>query len=265
MCAARLTINDQPINKENIACSINRHSIRCGALRLIGMAEAFAQQLEQPEVQRLSFDERLALLVDRETTYRQNRRLQRLLHSAHFRQPACVEEIDFQPKRGLDRALIASLSSCDWIRQRHNLLITGATGTGKSWLACAFGQAACRQGLAVKYGRTHRLLEQLRIARGDGSYHKQLSQLAKLDLLILDDFGLKPLQQSERHDLLEMIEDRHGVHSTLITSQLPVSSFYEYLNEPTIADALLDRLLHSAHRLELKGESLRRKTRAEKV
>lgn len=235
------------------------------ALRLAGMAEAFAQQLEQPEVQRLSFDERLALLVDREQTYRNNRRLQRLLQAAHFRQQACVEEIDFQPKRGIDRSLIANLSSCDWIRQRHNLLITGATGTGKSWLACSFGQAACRQGLAVKYERTHRLLEQLRIARGDGSYHKQLAGLAKLDLLILDDFGLKPLQQTERHDLLEIIEDRHGVHSTLITSQLPVSAFYEYLNEPTIADALLDRLLHSAHRLELKGESMRRKTKVEKA
>jgi DNA replication protein DnaC len=235
------------------------------SLRLAGMAEAFAQQLEQPDVQRLSFDERLALLVDRELTYRRNRRLQRLLHDAHFRQQACVEEIDFQPKRGLDRSMIAGLSSCDWIRQRHNLLITGATGTGKSWMACALGQAACRQGLAVKYERTHRLLEQLRIARGDGSYHKKLAGLAKLDLLILDDFGLKPLQQTERHDLLEIIEDRHDVHSTLITSQLPVSSFYEYLNEPTIAEALLDRLLHGAHRLELKGESLRRKTKAEKA
>lgn len=234
------------------------------SLRLTGMAEAFAQQLEQPELHRLSFDERLALLVDRELTFRNNRRLQRLLHSAHFRQQASLEGIDFQPKRGLDRSLIASLSSCDWIRQHHNLLITGATGTGKSWIACAFGQAACRQGFAVKYERTHRLLDQLRIARGDGSYHKRLSQLAKLDLVILDDFGLKPLQQSERHDLLEIIEDRHALRSTLITSQLPVSAFYDYLNEPTIADALLDRLLAGAHRLELKGESLRRKTKAEK-
>lgn len=156
------------------------------SLRLTGMAEAFAQQLEQPELHRLSFDERLALLVDRELTYRNNRRLQRLLHSAHFRQQASLEGIDFQPKRGLDRSLIASLSSCDWILKHHNLLITGATGTGKSWIACAFGQAACRQGLAVKYERTHRLLDQLRIARGDGSYHKRLSQLARLDLLILD-------------------------------------------------------------------------------
>ncbi len=234
------------------------------SLRLTGMAEAFAQQLEQPELHRLSFDERLALLVDRELTYRNNRRLQRLLHSAHFRQQASLEGIDFQPKRGLDRSLIASLSSCDWILKHHNLLITGATGTGKSWIACAFGQAACRQGLAVKYERTHRLLDQLRIARGDGSYHKRLSQLARLDLLLLDDFGLKPLQQSERHDLLEIIEDRHALRSTLITSQLPVSAFYDYLNEPTIADALLDRLLAGAHRIELKGDSLRRKSKPEK-
>lgn len=235
------------------------------SLRLTGMAEAFTQQLEQPELHRLSFDERLALLVDRELTYRNNRRLQRLLHSAHFRQQASLEGIDFQPKRGLDRSLMAALSSCDWIRQHHNLLITGATGTGKSWIACAFGQAACRQGLAVKYERTHRLLDGLRIGHGDGSYHKRLSQLARLDLLILDDFGLKPLQQSERHDLLEIIEDRHALRSTLITSQLPVSSFYDYLNEPTIADALLDRLLAGAHRIELKGESLRRKSKPENI
>lgn len=237
---------------------------RLRELRLLGMAEAFTQQLEQPEVQQLAFDERFALLVEREATHRQNRRLQRLLQAAQFRQPACVEEIDFQPQRGLERRLIAALSNCDWIRQRQNLLITGATGTGKSWLACAFGQAACRQGLSVKYERTHRLLEQLRIARGDGSYHKRLQQLAKLELLILDDFGLKPLQPAERHDLLELIEDRHGLHATLLTSQLPVSAFYEYLNEPTLADALLDRLLPSAHRLELKGDSLRRQTKTVK-
>jgi DNA replication protein DnaC len=233
-------------------------------LRLSGMAEAFAQQLEQPDVQRLSFDERFALLVDREATWRQNRRLQRLLRTAQFKQQACVEEIDFRPQRGLERPVIAALSACDWITQHHNLLITGATGTGKSWLACAFGQAACRQGLSVRYERTHRLLDQLRIARGDGSWHKRLQQLARLDLLILDDFGLKPLQQADRHDLLEIIEDRHGIHSTLLTSQFPVSAFYEYLNEPTIADALLDRLLQSAHRLELKGDSLRRTTKVGK-
>ena len=228
------------------------------ALRLPGMADAFAQQLEQPQTQQLSFEERLALMVDRERAHRQNRRLRRLLHSARLKQPACVEEIDYQAKRGLVRSQVAALITCEWIRSHQNLHITGPTGTGKSWLACAFGQAACRQGLSVRYERSGRLLDELRIARGDGSYSKNLRQLAKLDLLILDDFGIKPLSQNERLDLLEIIEDRHGNHSTIITSQLPISSWHDYLNEPTVADALLDRLLANAHRLELKGESLRK-------
>jgi DNA replication protein DnaC len=231
---------------------------RLRALRLTGMADAFAQQLEHPPAQQLSFEERLGLLVDRERTYRDNRRLQRLLRTAHLKQQACVEEIDYQTPRGLVRSELASLITCDWIRTHHNLHITGPTGTGKSWLACAFGQEACRQGLSVRYLRTGRLLDDLRIARGDGSYNKLLRQLARLDLLILDDFGLKPLPQNERHDLLEIIEDRHGSHSTIITSQLPISSWHDYLNDPTVADALLDRLLANAHRLELKGESLRK-------
>jgi len=154
---------------------------------------------------------------------------------------------------------VATLTNCDWIRAQHNLHITGPTGTGKSWLACAFGNQACRQGLSVRYERTSRLLDQLRVARGDGSYPKLLRQLARVELLILDDFGLKPLTQTERHDLLEVIEDRHGVHSTLLTSQLPVRAWHEYLNEPTVADALLDRLLNGAHRLELTGDSMRKK------
>src|SRR5262245_3936724 len=228
-------------------------------LKLTGLAEAYAQQLEQPEAQRLSFDERLAMLVDRERIHRESRRQRRLLQLARLRQNACVEDIDYQHPRGLDRSLVASLISCDWIRSHHNLHITGPTGTGKSWLACAFGNQACRQGLSVRYERTSRLLDQLRVARGDGSYPKLLRQLARVELLILDDFGLKPLTQTERHDLLEVIEDRHGVHSTLLTSQLPVRAWHEYLNEPTVADALLDRLLNGAHRLELTGDSMRKK------
>ena len=228
------------------------------ALKLQGMADAFAQQLEQPNTRQLSFEERLALLVDRERTHRDNRRLQRLLRSARFKQLACVEEIDYQAMRGLERSQVVSLINCDWVRAHQNLHITGPTGTGKSWLACAFGQAACRQGLSVRYERTGRLLDELRIARGDGSYSKLMRQLARLDLLILDDLGLKPLTQTERHDLLEIIEERHDLHSTIITSQLPISSWHSYLNEPTIADALLDRLLTNAHRIELKGESLRK-------
>jgi DNA replication protein DnaC len=233
---------------------------RLRALRLTGMADAFAQQMEQPQTLQLSFEERLSLLVDREHTYRDNRRLQRLLRAAHFKQQACVEEIDYQHPRGLIRSEVASLISCDWIRARHNLHITGPTGTGKSWLACAFGQAACRQGLSVRYHRTGRLLDELRIARGDGSYSKLLRQLARHDLLILDDFGLKSMSQNERHDLLEIIEDRHGSRSTIMTSQLPVSSWHDYLNvnDPTVADALLDRILANAHRLKLTGESIRK-------
>jgi len=229
------------------------------SLKLTGMAEAYARQLEQPEVQRLAFDERLALLVDRERTYRESRRQRRLLQLARLRQTACAEDIEYHPQRGLDRSLLASLMTCDWIRAHHNLHITGPTGTGKSWLACAFGHQACRQGLSVRYERTPRLLDSLRIARGDGSYSRKLALLARTDLLILDDFGLKPLPQQERHDLLELIEDRHGLRSTLITSQLPISAWHEYLNDPTVADALLDRLTSGAHRLELKGESLRKR------
>lgn len=228
-------------------------------MKLTGMADAYSQQLEQPDLLRLSFDERLAMLVDRETIYRDSRRQRRLLQLARLRQSPCVEDIDYQAKRGLDRSVVAALITCDWIRARHNLHITGPTGTGKSWLGCAFGNQACRQGLSVRYERTPRLLDALRIARGDGSYHKKLSLLARTDLLILDDFGLKPLQQQERHDLLELIEDRHGLRSTLITSQLPISAWHQYLNDPTVADALLDRLLNGAHRLELKGDSMRKR------
>lgn len=227
-------------------------------LKLFGMAEGFAQQLEQPETHSLSFEERFSLLVDRESNVRENRRLSRLLQLAKLKQQACVEDIDYKHRRGLDRSLIATLVSCDFVRSHHNVHLTGPTGTGKSWIACALGHQVCRQGLSVKYERVPRLLEALRIARGDGSLGKKLAHLAKQDLLILDDFGLKPLTQSERHDLLEVIEDRHGSRSTLITSQLPISHWHEYLNEPTVADALLDRLLHNAYKIELKGESMRK-------
>lgn len=231
-------------------------------LKLTGMATAFQQQQEQPHFHALSFDERLAFLVEREVALREERRLQRLLQLAKLRQQACIEDIDYQHKRGLERPLVLTLSTGQWIKRHQNLHITGPTGTGKSWLACAFGQQACRQGWSVRYERTARLLESLRIAHGDGSYSKRLAGLAKVDVLILDDFGLKPLTQTERHDLLEIIEDRHERRSTLVTSQLPIAAWHEYLNEPTVADALLDRLLHGAHRLELKGDSLRKKAAA---
>jgi DNA replication protein DnaC len=227
-------------------------------LKLLGMAEAFTRQLEQPETHALSFAERFSLIVDQETTHRENRRLRRLLQLARLKQQACVEDIDYKHRRGLDRSLMATLVTCDWIRAHHNLHLVGQTGTGKSWLACALAHEACRQGLSARYERVPRLLETLRIGRGDGSLPKRLLQLAKTELLVLDDFGLKPLTQTERHDLLEVIEDRHGSRSTMITSQLPISRWHEYLNEPTVADALLDRLLSNSYRIELKGESMRK-------
>ena len=227
-------------------------------LKLTAMAQALEEQLEQPQTFDLSFEERLSLLVMREITDRENRRLQRLLKTARLKQAACVEDIDYRHPRGLDKSLMATLAAGDWIRRGANVHLTGQTGTGKSWLACALGNQACRMGWSVKYERVPRLLENLRIAHADGSFGKRLAQLAKTDLLILDDFGIKPLARGDRHDLLEIIEDRHGARSTLVTSQLPISLWHEYIGEPTVADAVLDRLLQNAFRMELKGESLRR-------
>jgi DNA replication protein DnaC len=227
-------------------------------LKLAAMAAALEEQMQQPLTFDLSFEERFSLLVMREITDRENRRLQRLLKTARLKQPACVEDIDYRHPRGLDKSLMATLAGGDWIRRGANVHLTGQTGTGKSWLACALGNQACRMGWSVKYERVPRLLENLRIAHADGSFGKRLAQLAKTDLLILDDFGIKPLARGDRHDLLEIIEDRHGARSTLVTSQLPISLWHEYIGEPTVADAVLDRLLQNAFRMELKGESLRR-------
>ena len=218
------------------------------ALRLPGMASAFEEQQSSVAMADLSFDERFGLLVDREHTWRENRRLARLLREARLKSAqACVEDIRYGGGRQLDKSLMAQLATCQWIHQHQNLVLTGATGCGKTWLACAFGNAACRQGLSVAYVRTPRLFEELRIAHGDGSFGKRLAALAKTDLLILDDWGLAPLGQAERNDLLEVLDDRVGTRSTLITSQLPAEHWHAYLNDPTLADAILDRVLHAAH------------------
>lgn len=228
-------------------------------LRLPGMAAAFEEQQMNTAAASLSFDERFAMLVDREQTWRDNRRLARLLREAKLKSAqACLEDVRFGAGRKLDKAQIAQLSTCQWIRAHQNLVITGATGCGKTWLACALGNAACRQGLSVAYVRTPRLFEELRIAHGDGSFGKRLAALAKTDVLILDDWALAPLNQAERNDLLEVLDDRVATRSTVITSQLPVEHWHAYLNDPTLADAILDRVLHAAHKLPLAGESLRK-------
>lgn len=223
------------------------------------MVAALQEQQLSTAAQSLAFEERLAMLVDREIITRDNKRIDRLLHNARLKHTqASLEEVRYSPARQLDKPQMAQLGTCQWIRQAQNLIITGATGCGKTWLACALGNAACRQGLSVAYCRVPRLFEELRIAHADGSFNKRLIALAKTDLLILDDWALAPIGQVERNDLLEILDDRVNTRATLITSQLPVDHWHAYLDDPTLADAILDRVVHSAHRLELAGESLRK-------
>jgi DNA replication protein DnaC len=227
---------------------------RLRSLKLDGMARAFEEQITQPASHALAFEERFGLLVDREAAWRDTRRLERLLKQARLKYPgACLEDLDTRAVRGLDQQLVASLGSCDWVRAGQSVIVTGETGLGKSWIACTLGNQACRQGFSALYTRFTRLLEQLRIAHGDGSFGKHLAQLAKTDVLIIDDFALAPIAQGERCDLLEV-----SGKSTIITSQLPVEHWHEYLAEPTLADAILDRLVHHSHRIVLHGESLRK-------
>ena len=181
------------------------------------------------------------------------------LRKAKLRQESCIEDIDFRHPRGLDKSLVTRLASCDWIKERHNLIITGPTGVGKTYLACAFAQKACREGLHTLYLRSTKLFEDLALAKGDGRYLKLLNSFAKADLLVVDDYGLVQLTRDQRHDLLEILEDRHGLKSILVTSQLPVDHWHEQIGDPTMADAILDRLVHTAHKIQLKGESMRKK------
>lgn len=229
-------------------------------LRLEGMAKALEEQLQMSDIEDLSFEDRLALLIDREATERASRRLRTRLRQAKLRQGnACVEDVDYRTRRGLDKGLFLNLSSCQWVAQHRNVLITGPTGVGKTFLACALAQKACREGYKVRYLRLPRLFEELRLAHADGRYPKLMAGLAKTDLLVLDDWGLAPLADVDRHELLEILEDRHEVRATMVTSQLPVDAWYEAIDHPTLADAILDRLVHNAYRLALKGESMRRK------
>lgn len=230
-----------------------------GDLKLTGMKTALERQLEQPKTHQLAFEERLGLLVDHEKTYRQDRKIERLLKAANLRQQACIEDIDYGPNRGIRREEISSFMSCKWVKEAFNLMITGSTGTGKSWFACALGRQACRMGLSVLYVRLSRLLEELRLSRIDGSYAKNLARLSKVDLLIIDDWGLERPTQEQRKDILEIVEDRHQAKSLLVTSQLPIQKWHEIIADPTIADAILDRLLERSFKLELRGESMRKR------
>jgi len=229
------------------------------SLRLDGMLAALSDTATQHAAQALPFDQRLALLVQRELDWRDAKRVARLLKAAKLKvSSACVEDIDWRAGRGLDRHLVTALAGGDWIRHARNVLITGATGGGKTWLGCALAQQAARCGFSVLYTRATRLLQELQVAHGDGSFGRRLAQLARLDVLVLDDLAIAPIGAQERQDLLELLDDRVGSRSTLITSQLPSSAWHQWLAEPTIADAIMDRLLHGSHTIALKGESLRR-------
>lgn len=228
-------------------------------LKLPGMARGLEDQVRQAAYGELSFEERLGLLVDREMNERDNRKLANLLKGAKLRYAnACPEDIDFRTPRGLSKDAVLSLCGNGWVTARQNVIITGLTGCGKTFLACALGVSACRAGLSVYYQRLPRLLQELNIARADGSYGKLLSRLAKYAVLIVDDWGLAKLTDRERRDLLEVLEDRHNLSSTVISSQIPVDKWHDLIDEPTIADAILDRLVHSAHTITLKGESMRK-------
>ena len=228
-------------------------------MRLNGMADAFRRQQEQTDLGGLSFAERFALLVDAQWTYKENRSLQRRLRVSRLKNTAAVEDIDYQTPRGLDRALVRGLIlESAWVRQHHNVLLTGPTGIGKSWLGCALAHKACRDGYSAYYARATQLFRELALAHADGSFGRLLRRLAQTDVLVVDDFAMAPLSESERRDFLEICDDRSQTRSTVLTSQLPVSGWHAHIGDPTVADSILDRLVHNAHRIELKGESMRR-------
>jgi len=228
-------------------------------LRLMGMYKALTEQMNMPESETLGFEERLGLLADRELTERQDRRLKTRLRQAKLKHNACVEDLDYRAPRGLDKALMLQLATCRWVHEGLNLIINGATGVGKTWIACALAQKACREGYTALYLRLPRLFEELSLAHGGGRFTKLMAGFAKTDLIILDDWGLAKFTAEQRRDLLELLDDRHGCRSTLVTSQVPVDHWHEVIGDPTLGDAILDRLVHNAYRINLKGESMRKR------
>jgi len=229
------------------------------ALRLDGMLAALADQATSSAAAALGFDDRLSLLVQREVDWRDDKRLARLLKAARLKvSSACIEDIIWRDSRNLDRHLVTALAGCDWVRHAQPILISGATGCGKTWLSCALARQAARNGFSVLYARTHRLLQELRVAHGEGTFARRLAQLARVDVLLLDDFAGAPIDAGERTDLLELLDDRVGTKATIITSQLAVNAWHAWLADPTIADAILDRIVHRSHRIELQGPSLRK-------
>jgi len=228
-------------------------------MRLDGLAAAWLEQQQQPNTSELSFDERLGLLVDAEWMHRENKKMKRALREAKLRlAQACIEDIDYSARREIDKSVVRQLASCRWIAEHQAVLITGMTGTGKSYLACALAHQACRKGFRAVYRRASRLFDELKLARADGTYPRVLARLARIDVMVIDDFAVAPVTDAQRADLLELLEDRYGARSTIVTSQLPPAQWHDYLADPTLADAICDRLLNNAHRLVLKGPSKRK-------
>jgi DNA replication protein DnaC len=229
------------------------------ALRLDAMCTAWLEQQKQPDVANLAFDDRFAMLVDAEWLHRENKRLARALKEAKLRLgQASVEGIDYPSRRELDRAVIRQLATCRWVDEHQNVIVTGATGTGKTYVACALAHQACRKGYRAIYRRASRLADELTLARADGSYARLLARIARVDVLVIDDWGHAPMRDQERRDLVEILDDRHGLRSTVMTSQLPVAKWHDHIGDPTNADAICDRVVHNSHRIVLKGPSRRK-------
>jgi len=240
---------------------LNQQTIeKLHAMRMRGMADAFTLQQEDPQTTQLSFEERFGMLVDRQWSWRQNRVLERRLREARLQGPACMEDIDYRAARGLDKQVLRSLiQDSDWVRRHQHIFLVGPTGIGKTYLAKAFGQKACRDGFTAYFATAEQLFRELELARADGSYGKKLRALGQVDVLIVDDWAMMPLADVERRAFLEICDERYQSKATLLTSQLPVAKWHGQIGDPTVADSILDRLVHAAHRLELQGESMRKK------